>query len=61
MTSMPATQRKCLYGGLTLDVARKCHSHNTPGKGIETLESNPSRGTVLPAQHGKGSKSDKYT
>ena len=38
---------------------RKCHSHNTPGKGIITLESNPSRGTVLPAKHGKGNKCDK--
>ena len=25
-------------------------------KGTITLESNPSRGTVLPAQHGKGNK-----
>ena len=38
---------------------RKCHSHNTPGKGIITRESNPSRGTVLPAPHGKGNKCDK--
>ena len=38
---------------------RKCHSNNTPGKGIITLESNPSRGTVLPAPHGKGNKCDK--
>ena len=38
---------------------RKCHSHNTPGKCIKTLESNPSRGTVLPAPHGKGNKCDK--
>ena len=29
---------------------RKCHSHTTPGKGIITLETNPSRGTVLTAQ-----------
>ena len=28
-------------------------------KGIITLESNPSRGTVLPALHGKGNKCDK--
>ena len=28
-------------------------------KGIITLESNPSRGTVLPATHGKGNKCDK--
>ena len=27
-------------------------------KGIITLESNPSRGTVLPAPHGKGNKCD---
>ena len=32
---------------------RKCHSHNTPGKGIMTLESNPSQGTVLPTPHRK--------
>ena len=38
---------------------RKCHSHNTPGRGIITLESNPSRGTVPPAPHGKGNKCDK--
>ena len=28
-------------------------------KGMITLESNPSRGTVLPAPHGKGNKCDK--
>ena len=28
-------------------------------KGIITLESNPSRGTVLPAPHGKGNTCDK--
>ena len=38
---------------------KKCHSHNTQGKGIITLESNPSMGTVLPAPHGKGNKCDK--
>ena len=38
---------------------RKCHSHNHQEKGIITLESNPSRGTVLPAPHGKGNKCDK--
>ena len=27
-------------------------------KGIMTLESNPSRGTVLPTPHGKGNKVD---
>ena len=41
------------------ELYRKCHSHYTPGKGIITLESNPSRGTVLPAPHGKGNKGDK--
>ena len=35
---------------------RKCHSQE---KDIITLESNPSRGTVLPAPHGKGNKCDK--
>ena len=45
--------------GPTLHVYRKCHSHNTPGKGIITLESNPSRATVLPAPHDKGNKCDK--
>ena len=36
---------------------RKCHSHSTPRKkGVITLESNPSRGTVPPAPHGKGNK-----
>ena len=38
---------------------RKCHSHTTPGKGINTFESNPSRGTVLQAPHGKVNKCDK--
>ena len=38
---------------------RKWHSHNTPGKGIISIESNPSRGTVLAAQHGKWNKCDK--
>ena len=38
---------------------RKCHNHNTTGKAIITLEPNPSRGTVLPAPHGKGNKWDK--
>ena len=48
---------------LTLDVDR----HHIGGvtatthqeKGIIKLESNPSRGTVLPAPHGKGNKCDK--
>ena len=48
---MPATQRKCIYGGLTLDVDRHYIGSFTAtthqGKGILTLESNPSRETVL--------------
>ena len=59
---MPATQRKCIYGGLTLDVDRHYIGSVTATthqeKGI-TLESNPSRGTVLPAPDGKGNKCDK--
>ena len=60
---MPATQRKCIYGGLTLDVERhyleivKATTHQE--KGIITLEWNPSLGTVLLAPHGKGNKCDK--
>ena len=30
-----------------LKLYRKCHSSNTPGKGIITLESNPSRGQTI--------------
>ena len=60
---MPATQRKCIYGGLRLDVERHYIGSVTATthqeKGIITLESNPSRGTVLPAPHGKGNKCDK--
>ena len=60
---MPATQRKCIYGGLTLDVDRHYIGSVTATthqeKGIITLESNPSRGTVLPFPHGKGNKCDK--
>ena len=59
---MPATQRKCIYEGLTLDVDRHYIGSVTATthqeKRIITLESNPSRGTVLPAQHGKGKKCD---
>ena len=55
---MPATQRKCIYGGLTLDVDRHYIRSGTATthqeKGIITLESNPSRGTVLPAPQGHG-------
>ena len=60
---MPATQRKCIYGGLTMDVDRHylgsvtATTHQEKGK--LTLESNPSRGTLLPAPHGKGNKRDK--
>ena len=60
---MPATQRKCIYGGLTLDVDRHYIGSVTATthqeKGIITLESNPSRGTVLPAPHGKGNNPNK--
>ena len=60
---MPATQRKCIYGGLTLDVERHYIGSVTvtthQEKGIIILESNPSRGTVLPTPHGKGNKCDK--
>ena len=51
------------YGGVTLDVDRHYFGSVTATthqeKGIITLESNPSRGTVLPAPHGKGNKCDK--
>ena len=54
---------KCIYGGLTLDVDRHYIGSVTvithQEKGMITLESNPSRGTVLPAPHGKGNKCDK--
>ena len=47
---MPATQRKCIYGGLALDVDRHYIGSVTATthqeKGIITLESNPSRGKV---------------
>ena len=47
-----------IYGGLTLNVDRHYIGSVTATthqeKGIITLESNPSRGTVLPAPHGKG-------
>ena len=60
---MPATQRKWIHGGPTLDVDRHYIGSVTATtyqeKGIITLESNPSRGTVLPAPHGKGNKCDK--
>ena len=52
------TTKMCIYGGLTLYVDRHyiesvtATSHQA--KGILTLESNPSRGTVLPAPRGKG-------
>ena len=54
---------KGIFGGLTLDVDRHYRGSVTATtnqeKGIITLESNPSRGTVLPAPHGKGNKCDK--
>ena len=59
----PPTQRKCRYGGLALDVdwhyIGSVTATTQQEKGIITLESNPSRGTVLPAPHGKGNKCDK--
>ena len=60
---MHAAQRKCIYGGLALDVDRHYIGSVTATthqeKGIITLESNPSRETVLPAPQGKGNKCDK--
>ena len=57
------TTKVFIYGGLTLDVGRHYIGSVTATthqeKGIITLESNPSRGTVLPAPHGKGNKCDK--
>ena len=48
---MPATQRKCVYEGLTLDVDRHYIGSVTATthqeKGIITLESNPFLGTEL--------------
>ena len=49
---------KVIFGGLTLDVGRYYIGSVTATthqeKGTLTLESNPSRGTVLPPPHGKG-------
>ena len=57
---------KGIYGSLTLNVDRHYIGHSISvtatthqEKGIITLESIPSRGTVLPAPHGKGNKCDK--
>ena len=54
---------KDIYGGLTLDMDRHYIGSVTATthqeKCIMTLKSNPSRGTVLPAPHGKGNKCDK--
>ena len=54
---------KGTYGGLTLDVDQHYIGSVTAAthqeKGIITLESNPSRGTVQPAPHGKGNKCNK--
>ena len=56
------TQKVCIWRldtvcGLTL--YRKFTATTHQEKGIITLESNPSRGTELPAPHGKGNKCDK--
>ena len=56
---------KGIYGGLTLDMdrhyIRSITATTHQEKGIITIESNPSRGTVLhvPSQQGKGNKFDK--
>ena len=54
---------KGIYGGLTLDVDRHYTGSVTATtqkkKGTIAFESNPSRGTVLPAPHSKGNKCDK--
>ena len=52
-----------IYGSSTLGVDRHYIGSVTATthqeKGVITLESNPSRGTVLPAPHSKGNKCDK--
>ena len=49
---------KGIYGGLRLDVDRhyigSVTATTNQEKGIITLDSNPSRGTVLPVPHTKG-------
>ena len=59
----PETQPKCIYGGLALEWDRHYIGSATATihqeKGIITIESTPSRGTVLQAPHGKGNKCDK--
>ena len=61
--AMNARDTKGIYGGLTLDVDRHYIGSVTATthqeKGIIKLESNPSRGIVLTAPHGKGNKCDK--
>ena len=62
-TNAHDTTKVYIYGGLRLGVDRHYIGSLTATthqeKGIITLESNPSRGTVLPAPHGKGNKCDK--
>ena len=57
--AMNARDTKGVYGGLTLDLDRDYIGSFTATthqeKGLITLVSNPSRGTVLPAPRGKGS------
>ena len=59
----PRHNVKWIYGGLTLDVDRhyigSVPTTTHQEKGIIALESNPSRGTVIPALHDKGNKCDK--
>ena len=54
---------KGIYGGLTLDMdwhyIESVTATTQQEKGIITIESNPSRGTVLPAPHGKVNKCDR--
>ena len=63
MNARDTTKGTCIYCGLTLDVERHYLGSVTATthqeKGIITLESNPLRGTVLPAPHGKGNNCDK--
>ena len=58
--AMKARDTKVIYVGLALDVDRHYIGSVTAlthqEKCIITPESNPSRGTVLPAPHGKGNK-----
>ena len=62
-SAMNARDKTKVDGGLTLDVDRHYIGNVTATthleKGIISLESNPSQGTLPPAQHGKGNRCDK--